>query len=89
MKIAKYRREEYPNEWFLTRFTMEQIEKCLDLLEPRAMMLSDLLAIIHRDGGHYERKYGTEKAVKDAIRLSSERIVKCELYDKLMRTVDR
>lgn len=28
--------------------------------------LSNLLARIHRDGGHYEEEHGTEKAVKDA-----------------------
>lgn len=28
--------------------------------------LGNLLARIHRDGGHYEAKHGTEKAVKDA-----------------------
>ena len=30
-------------------------------------LLSNLLAYIHRDDGHYESEYGTEKAVKDAI----------------------
>jgi hypothetical protein len=29
--------------------------------------LSDLLAIVHRDGGHHEEKHGTEKSVNDAI----------------------
>lgn len=29
--------------------------------------LSELLAIIHRDGGHYEAQHGTEKAVQDAM----------------------
>ena len=28
--------------------------------------LSNLLARIHRDGGHYEAQHGTEKAVEDA-----------------------
>jgi hypothetical protein len=28
--------------------------------------LSTLLAIIHRDGGHYEKEYGTEQAVTEA-----------------------
>ena len=37
-------------------------------------LLSNLLAVIHRDGGHYEDKYGTEKAVKDAIdKIAKER----------------
>lgn len=31
--------------------------------------LGDLLAVIHRDGGHYQEKHGTAKAVEDAIAL--------------------
>lgn len=31
-----------------------------------AKLLSELLARIHRDGGHYEDEVGTEKAVQDA-----------------------
>lgn len=27
----------------------------------------DLLAVIHRDGGHYEQEHGTEQAITDAI----------------------
>ncbi len=27
----------------------------------------DMLAMLHRDGGHYHIKHGTEKATKDAI----------------------
>lgn len=29
--------------------------------------LSELLAVIFRDGGHYENEHGTPKAVKDAL----------------------
>ena len=28
--IAKYRKQEYPGEWFLTDFTMEQVERRLE-----------------------------------------------------------
>lgn len=28
--------------------------------------LGNLLAVIHRDGGHYQAEHGTEKAAKDA-----------------------
>lgn len=28
--------------------------------------LSELLAVIHRDGGHYETEHGTSKALEDA-----------------------
>ncbi len=31
--------------------------------------LDDLLAVIHRDGGHYKHDHGTKKAVADAIAL--------------------
>ena len=34
--------------------------------------LYDLLAIIHRDGGHYTEKNGLEKSVNDAIELISK-----------------
>lgn len=30
---------------------------------------SNLLAVIHRDGGHYEQEHGTDKAVADALAL--------------------
>lgn len=37
-------------------------------------LLSELLAVIHRDGGHYEQTHGTEKAVADAmVTLATER----------------
>lgn len=29
--------------------------------------LGDLLAVIHRDGGHYQAEHGTAKAIEDAI----------------------
>ena len=31
-------------------------------------LLSNLLAVIHADGGHYENEHGTEQAVTDAIK---------------------
>lgn len=34
-------------------------------------LLSDLLAVIHRDGGHYEDQHGTAKAVEDAMAIAS------------------
>jgi hypothetical protein len=36
--------------------------------------LLNLLAVIHRDGGHYVAEHGLKKAVKDALKLSSKRI---------------
>jgi hypothetical protein len=37
--------------------------------------LEDLLAVIHRDGGHHTGEVGLDASVKDGMRLSSERIV--------------
>jgi hypothetical protein len=39
-------------------------------------MLYILLAVIHRDGGHYTAQHGLEKSVKDAIQIVSDLIVK-------------
>lgn len=36
-------------------------------LERKGELLSNLLAVIHGDGGHYEAEHGTAKAVEDAI----------------------
>lgn len=47
-------------------------------------LLSGLLAVLHRDGGHFELKYGTARAVSAAIdnwvkhRLNEERVVTWE-----------
>jgi hypothetical protein len=35
-------------------------------MKERNTFVSNLLAVIHGDGGHYENKYGTEKACADA-----------------------
>lgn len=36
-------------------------------LEEKAKWFGELMAIIHRDGGHYLAEHGTEKSAKDAI----------------------
>lgn len=41
-------------------------------------LLGELLAIIHRDGGHHQSDVGTEQAIKDAI----------EVYYKLIKEND-
>lgn len=33
--IAKYRKAEYPGEWWITDFTMEQLERRLEQLETK------------------------------------------------------
>lgn len=40
----------------------------------REQQLGNLLAVIHRDGGHYLAEHGWEKAVNDAARLSAQRL---------------
>lgn len=36
-------------------------------LRAKLTKLDDLLAVIHRDGGHYQAEHGTAKAIEDAI----------------------
>jgi hypothetical protein len=38
--------------------------------------LLNLLAVIHRDGGHYVGEHGVEKSVKDAMEIVSNLIVR-------------
>ena len=38
--------------------------------------LKNLLAVIHRDGGHYTEEHGIEKSVKDATQIVADAIVK-------------
>jgi len=46
MVIAKYRKEGYPGEWFLTDFTMEQVEGRVVYLE---RMVSELPRLMIRN----------------------------------------
>jgi len=39
----------------------------VEQLEKSHKYFSDLLAVIHRDGGHYQAMHGDEKAAVDAI----------------------
>ncbi len=48
--------------------------------------LNNLLAVIHRDGGHYTGEHGLNKSVKDAMLISSERIgLEAKRLDDLAR----
>ena len=38
-----------------------------DKMRARITGLGDLLAVIHRDGGHYQAEHGTAKAIENAI----------------------
>lgn len=35
-------------------------------------MLNNLLAVIHRDGGHYTGKHGVQKSAEDAMKIVAE-----------------
>ena len=43
-----------------------QADRELAYLRAVQLSLSSLLAVIHRDGGHYEQEHGTLQAAKDA-----------------------
>lgn len=49
----------------------EELSDCFptttDNTDQKHAYLSDLLAVIHRDGGHYEEEHGVEKAFNDAL----------------------
>lgn len=45
----------------------EEAEECYRERVSCEASLGELLATIHRDGGHYQIEHGTEKAVRDAI----------------------
>ena len=40
--------------------------------EANSYLLKELLAVLHRDGGHYTEFYGTLKASEDALKLLAE-----------------
>lgn len=48
--------EKFEREWYLRG----------DVLDATEYRLGSLLAVIHRDGGHYQTEHGTEKACADA-----------------------
>jgi hypothetical protein len=50
--------------------------------------LGNLLAIIHRDGGHYQAEHGTQKAVADAIQWASEQHARAEAAEGRVRELE-
>jgi len=44
----------------------ETVATAIDAIQRDEKWLGELLAIIHRDGGHHQAKVGTDQAVKDA-----------------------
>lgn len=49
-------------------------------LMPEQMLLN-LLAVTHRDGGHYTAQHGLSKSYGDAMQLSSEQIMLLDSVD--------
>ena len=55
-------------KWIPTEKLTSLIENAaLGVASPESQMLRNLLAQIHRDGGHYTEQHGIEKSVSDAI----------------------
>jgi hypothetical protein len=52
----------------------QQIADALNATDTLRPLLLNLLAVIHRDGGHYTEQHGLEKSCADAERLSAERL---------------
>ena len=59
-----YWKEEAPNRLNLIKAALASLPEPMD----EESMLLNLLAVIHRDGGHYQAKHGTRKAVEDACK---------------------
>ncbi len=61
------------HRWHLDPTDAKALRTVISALEAAQRQLGDLLAVIHRDGGHYQAEHGTEKAVADALRILPER----------------
>lgn len=51
--------------------------------------LGDLLAIIHRDGGHYQAQYGDQKAVDDAHKIWAGLITRAEAAEARVKELEK
>jgi len=56
LERANAQAEKFEREWYLRG----------DVLDNTEYWLGSLLAVIHRDGGHYQTEHGTKKACDDA-----------------------
>jgi predicted transglutaminase-like cysteine proteinase len=59
--------------------------KCKDKEVPK---ISELLAILHGDGGHYQSEHGLDKAIEDAIKLIHTKWVTNERINELVRRLE-
>lgn len=65
------------------------IRKQADTIAALSSQLGNLLAVIHRDGGHYESEHGTEKAVTDAMQRICDTRAGLDAADELAMLVRR
>lgn len=64
-------------------FTMEnryltiiaEKDELLAAMFKNTKLLRDMLAVVHRDGGHYTEKYGIEKSAEDALKIIADAVV--------------
>jgi hypothetical protein len=63
----------------------ERAESAERQLAEASHELNNLLAVIHRDGGHYVSEHGKTKAVEDATKLSSSRIGLLQDANRMLR----
>ena len=61
---SPYWDEEAPNRLVIIKSALATLPEPMD----EESMLLNLLAVIHRDGGHYQAEHGTRKAVADACK---------------------
>ena len=52
--------------WYTTDDARRDAEKQAATNRDASIKLGNLLAVIHRDGGHYQNEHGTDKAIADA-----------------------
>ena len=52
------------------------INTYLDTTDRTESHLLDLLAVLHRDGGHYTAEHGIKKSVEAALKIASDKVVK-------------
>lgn len=71
--------EKFEREWYLRG----------DVLDATEYRLGSLLAVIHRDGGHYQTEHGTEKACADAVQRICDTRARLGAADELAMLVRR
>lgn len=69
-------------EDFATSYSKSEYEHAMSMYRAAAHERNSLLAVIHRDGGHYQNAHGTAKAVEDAIRIVAERNAQLDEYER-------